>query len=172
MYCIKYFESMFKYEKEKLKDVTCLEFPKTKDNFMFKIDVTKEKLDVAVEDENGEKASEQKIQILDGTKSIMSKFINETFADKEVTIYGFFDGKDYYIVDIAFNKRWFVQEDIDELAEKYKFKTLETVYEGDFDEKEIKGLGKTLLIKSRLEKDFFTISDKERYVIFLENKNE
>ena len=44
MYCIKYFESLFQYEKNGLKDVVCLEFNKTPKNFFFKIKVDKDGL--------------------------------------------------------------------------------------------------------------------------------
>ena len=171
MYLIKYFDSLTYYDKNK-DDVIALDFPKNKNNFMFKIKVEKDKLETIPEDEFGENAGKLKLDIIDGTKNIFSKFLTEVFGDKEAEIYGLFDGEKYYIVDIRFNTKWFVQEDIDELGKKYGFNVLKTLYKGKLDEEKIKPFNRTVLIKSRLEEDFFTsVSSKERYVIFWEMKN-
>ena len=167
MYCIKYFESLFQYEKNGLKDVVYLDFPKTTKNFLFKIKVDKDGNNTFVETEKCESCEKDKLTVIDGTKSLLSKFLSEVFKDQDVEIYGLCDGKEFYIIDIFFNDRWFVQEDIDEFAKEYKFKTLETIYTGKFDEKELDNIKKPMLIKSRFELDLFTNNaDKNRFVIF------
>ena len=170
MYCLRLFESTLDADK-KTKDVIALDFPKNKNNFLFKVNISKDELKITLEDESSDDVAQIKLKVLDDTEKIFSKFLTETFADKEAEIICLFDGKKYYIVDIFFNKRWFVQEDIDEFGQKYNFNTLKTIYKGDFDEEKIKALNKSVLIKSRLENDFFTTTyDKERYVIFSEVK--
>ena len=167
MYKLKYFETLLPYEKRE-KDVIALDFPKTKNNYLFIIKVDKSSLKVEIEDEFGANAPETILKVLQETKPIFSEFLTNEFGEHEVSIIGLYDGKKYYVVDVIFNEHYFVQEDIDEFAEKYKFNTLNTIYKGAFDEEKMKALNRNILIKSRLENDFFDgyNKNKERFAIY------